>query len=148
MKVILRENVDNLGIIGDVVNVSNGYARNFLLPKNLVVVANEDNVSELKHYKAQFEKRRLAQKQAAQELADKIAEFSCTIAKKVGKNDKLFGSVTSSDIADEMKKAGYEIKKNQVQLKDPIKTLGVHPVTVKLQPDVSTTVKVWITKEE
>lgn len=149
MLVILRENIEHLGLIGDVVNVKDGYARNFLLPRKLVVQADKANVEQLNHYKTQFEKRRLEQKGAAEELAKKLGEFSCTISRKVGKGDKLFGSVSSQDIADELIKAGYtSVKKSMVHVKDAIKSLGVHPVTVKLQPDVQASVKVWVVKDE
>jgi large subunit ribosomal protein L9 len=148
MQVILRENVENLGRIGDVVKVTDGYARNYLLPRNLVVAADEANVAAIEHQKRTLEKRRLAQRSSSEELAKKLTEFSCTIARKVGENDRLFGSVNSGDIADALKAAGYRVEKRSVQMDAPIKTLGVHPVTVRLEPEVSATVKVWIVKEE
>ncbi len=148
MLVILRENVENLGRTGDVVNVTDGYARNFLLPRNLVIAADETNVKALEHHKRTLEKKRQLQKAASEELAKKISEFSCTIARKVGENEKLFGSVSASDVAEALKKAGFPIDKHAVQLSTHIKALGVHPVTVKLEPEVSATVKVWVVKEE
>ncbi len=148
MLVILRENVENLGTIGDVVKVSDGYARNFLLPRKLVVAADEHNIAYIEHHKKALEKKRLAQSAASRELAKKLGDFSCTLARKVGEGDKLFGSVTSSDIVDALKKAGYEVEKRAIQLEGGIKTLGVHPVTVKLQHDVTATLKVWVVKEE
>lgn len=148
MLVILRENVENLGHIGDVVNVSQGYARNFLLPRNLVLVADESNVAAMEHHKKAFEKKRLAQRAVYEEAAKKMAEFACTIKRKVGENDKLFGSVTSTDIAEVMKQAGFSVEKRAIHIEHPIKSLGVHPVTVKLQPEVTATVKVWVVKEE
>lgn len=148
MRVILRENVENLGRTGDLVKVSDGYARNFLLPRKLVTIANEKNVAELEHHRRILEKKRLKEKAGAEELATRISEHSCTLTRKVGKNDKLFGSVTPGDIADELSKAGFEVKKTAIQLKNPIKTLGVHPVKVKLQPDVVAELKVWVAKLE
>jgi large subunit ribosomal protein L9 len=149
MLVILRENVENLGRIGDVVNVSDGYARNFLMPRNLVTVADEKNVAAIENQKKLLAKKAAAQKSTAETLAKKVAEYSCTISRKVGeKDEKIFGSVTSADVADVLKNAGYEIDKRMIQIDAPIKTLGVHPVTVKLQPDVVTTLKVWVVKEE
>lgn len=148
MLVILRENVDNLGRTGDVVKVSDGYARNFLLPRNLVVAADEKNIVAIEHHKRLLEKKRLAQKANAQEVAKKLEEFSCTISRKVGDSDKLFGSVSSGDIADSLKKAGFPVDKRSVSLNAAIRTLGVHPVTIKLESDVSATVKVWVVKEE
>ena len=148
MLVILRENIENLGTIGDLVKVSDGYARNFLIPRKLVVEANETKVREIEHHKRILEKKRLAQKQNAEELAAKIAEFSCTITRKVGKNDKLFGSVTASDIHEQLEKAGFTVSKTSIHLKESIKALGVHTVTVKVQPEVQATLKVWVAKEE
>src|SRR3954468_18084497 len=105
MLVILRENIENLGRTGDVVKVSDGYARNFLLPRNLVVAAEEKNIVAIEHHKRLLEKKRQAQKATALELAKKLEEFSCTVSRKVGENDKLFGSVSSGDIADALKKS-------------------------------------------
>lgn len=148
MLVILRENVSNLGRIGDVVKVSDGYARNYLLPRNMVVAADEKNIAEIEHHKRALEKKRLAHKGAAEELAKKLTDYSCTLARKVGEQDKLFGSVTTGDIADALRSAGFSVEKGSILLPQPIKSLGVHPVTVKLDSDVSATVKVWVVKEE
>ena len=147
MLVILRENIENLGVIGDMVKVSDGYARNFLLPRKLVAEADEHNKAAIENQRRTLEKKRLVLKAAAQEVANKLAEFSCTITRKVGENDKLFGSVTTQDITDALKKAGYKVDKRTVTLESPIKTLGVHPVTVKLDTDVTASVKVWVVKE-
>lgn len=148
MLVILRENVSNLGRIGDVVKVSDGYARNYLLPRSLVVAADEKNIATIEHHKRALEKKRLAHKSAAEELAKKLSDYSCTLARKVGEQDKLFGSVTTGDIADVLNAAGFAVDKHSIQLEHPIKTLGVHPVSVKLDVDVTATVKVWVVKEE
>lgn len=148
MLVILRENVENLGRIGDAVRVSDGYARNFLLPRNLVVAASEKNMAEIEHFKKGLEKKREAQTAGAKELAKKLADFSCTISRKVGEHDRLFGSVTSGDVADALKKAGFDVEKRAIILDNAIKTLGVHPVTIRLQPEVTASVKVWVVKEE
>jgi large subunit ribosomal protein L9 len=148
MLVILRENVENLGRIGDVVKVSDGYARNFLLPRNLVVAAEEHNIAQIEHHKKALEKRRLAQRGAAEELAKKLGEVQVTLSRKVGENDRLFGSVSANDVSEQLKKAGYAVDKRMVEIDNPIKTLGVHTVTVKLEPEVSASVKVWVAKEE
>jgi len=147
MLVILRENVENLGLIGDVVKVPDGYARNFLLPRKLVMQADENNVAQIEQQKKALEKRRLAVKAASQELATKLTEVSVTIHRKVGEHDKLFGSVSAGDIAEELKKAGYTVERRKVHIEHPIKTLGVHPVSVKLDTDIVATVKVWVVKE-
>lgn len=148
MLVVLRETVANLGRIGDVVNVTDGYARNYLLPRNLVVAADAKNVAAIEHHKKTLEKKRLLQRASSEELAKKLADFSCTIARKVGEHDKLFGSVTSNDISDALKKAGYAVEKSDVRMEGPIKNLGVHPVEIHLDQDVTATVKVWVVKEE
>ncbi|MGE0615676.1 MAG: 50S ribosomal protein L9 [Bacteriovoracia bacterium] len=148
MLVILRESIDNLGRIGDVVKVSDGYARNFLLPRGMVVAANENNLKEIEHHKRVLEKKRLAERAGAEELAKKLGELTITFKRKVGKNDKLFGSVGAPDIVAEIEKAGFTVRKGSVHLKDTLKTLGVHSVEVKLQPEVVATIKVWIAKEE
>lgn len=148
MLVILRENVENLGRIGDVVKVSDGYARNFLLPRKLVVSADETNVAQIEHHKKSLEKKRLAQKAGAEEVAKKLEEISLTLSRKVGASEKLFGSVSTADIADALKKAGYTVDRRWIQLDAPIKSLGVHQVIVRLEPEVSANVKVWVVKEE
>src|SRR3954469_6496447 len=103
MKVILRENVENLGKTGDIVKVSDGYARNYLLPRKLVMIANEQNERELDHMKKSLSVKRERETKDAQEVAKKLEQFSCTISKKTGENEKLFGSVTSGDIAEALK---------------------------------------------
>lgn len=146
--VILRENVDNLGQVGDIVRVSEGYARNFLLPRKLVVIANEANKAEIEHHKRVLEKRRATLRAAAEELSKKLSEISCTISRKVGDKGQFFGSVTAHDIAEALKKSGHQIEKSAIQLKEPLKALGVHMVDVKIQPEVTAQIKVWIAKEE
>lgn len=148
MLVILRENVENLGRIGDLVNVSNGYARNFLIPRKLVAVADPANVKMIENQKKVLEKKRLAARAISEELAKKISDQSVTIARKVGEHDKLFGSVTQTDIAEALKKTGLNVEKRMVTLEQPIRSLGVHSVTIKFDADVVSTVKVWIVKEE
>ena len=148
MLVVLRETVTNLGRIGDVVDVTDGYARNYLLPRNLVVAADAGNIAAIEHHKKTLEKKRIAQRASYDELAKKLSDFSCTIARKVGDQDKLFGSVTSHDISDALKKAGYPIERADVRMPNPIKNLGVHPVEIHLDQDVTATVKVWVVKEE
>jgi len=148
MLVILRENVENLGHIGDVVKVSDGYARNFLLPRNLVAVAEAKSVAAIEHQKKLLEKKRLAQQAVAKEVAQKLEQVTCTIARKVGEHDKLFGSVSATDIAAALKAAGYTIEKRAISLNAPIRALGSHSVTVKLESEVSATVKVQVVKED
>jgi large subunit ribosomal protein L9 len=147
MLVILKENVENLGRIGDVVKVSDGYARNFLIPNKKVVAANENNLTAIEHQKKMLEKKRAAEKGSAEEIAKKIAGFTCNISRKVGEKDKLFGSVTTGDIADSLKAGGIEVEKRSIHIKEPIKALGVHSVEIKLLPEVTAQLKVWVVKE-
>lgn len=148
MLVILRENIPNLGRIGDVVRVADGYARNYLLPRNLVASASEKNVAELEHQKRLLEKKRQEQKAKSQQVADKLNGFQVTLTRRTGENDKLFGSVTNADVADALKAAGHSVDRRWIRLENPIKTLGVHPVTVEIEPEVKASVKVWVAKEE
>ena len=147
MLVILKENVENLGRIGEVVKVTPGYARNFLVPRKLAVPANENNITAIEHQKKMLEKKRSAEKLSAEELAKKISGFTCNISRKTGEKDKLFGSVTAQDIADTLKAGGIEIEKRSIHLKDAIKSLGVHNVEIKLLPEVTASLKVWVVKE-
>lgn len=147
MLVILKENIDNLGRVGDIVRVKPGYARNYLIPKNLVIVADEANVNSLEHFKRGLEKKREQGQIKAQELAAKLQEFSCTVSRKVGEQDKLYGSVTVSDISEAFKTGGFDIPKASILLDAPIKTLGVHAVRVRVHPEVIANCKVWVVKE-
>jgi large subunit ribosomal protein L9 len=148
MQVILRENVENLGHIGDIVKVSDGYARNFLIPRGLVIEADAQNKNAIEHHKRSLERKRQAQRAQSEELVKKLADFSVTISRKVGENDRLFGSVTTHDIAEALKHGGFAVEKRAIHIEHPIKALGVHPVTVRLESEVSATVKVWVVKEE
>lgn len=148
MLVILRENVENLGRIGDVVNVSSGFARNYLLPNQLVVVADAGNQKMIENQKKVLEKKRQAARSASEALAKKLTDVSVTIARKVGENDKLFGSVTTTDIAEALKKAGHAVEKRMIVLDSAIKALGLHNVTVNFDQDVDAQVKVMVVKEE
>lgn len=148
LKVILKENVDNLGKIGDLVKVSDGYARNFLLPRNLVVIADEHNTAEMNHHKQAMEKKRVKVSKEATDLASRLESFSCTISRKVGDQEKLFGSVTSTDIAHALEKGGFRIDKRQIHLDEPIKQLGVFSVAVRLHPEVSSKLKVWVVQDK
>lgn len=148
MEVILREDIDNLGHRGDLVNVAPGYARNFLLPKRLAVAASESN-KKIVEQERQAALRRDAKDIAdAQELAKVMSSVSLTVSQKAGENDQLFGSVTAKDVAELLEKQGYKIERRNVQLEEPIKTLGEHKVTVRLHREVSLEIPVNVTKEE
>jgi large subunit ribosomal protein L9 len=148
MLVILRENVENLGRIGDLVNVSPGFARNYLIPRKLVAVADAANVKMIENQKKVLEKKRQAARSASEALAKKLEGQSVTIARKVGENDKLFGSVTQNDIVDALKKAGHTVEKRMISMDQPIKTLGVHTVSVRFDQDAVASLKVLVNKEE
>jgi large subunit ribosomal protein L9 len=148
MKVILNADVPNIGHIGEVVNVKDGYFRNYLLPKGLAVEATTRNVSRLDHEKQRIEAKRKREKGEAQDLAKKIEQAQVRIAAKVGEEEKLYGSVTAVMIAEKLAEAGIEIDKRKVLLAEPIRTTGVFTVAVKVHQDVTANVKVWVAAEE
>lgn len=148
MKVILREDVDKLGRMGDLVNVADGYARNFLLPRNMAALATTKNIKSLEHEKRVIADRVKKEKMAAEEEAKKISAVSVSIPVQVGEEGKLFGSVTSKDIADAIAAQGFEIDKRRIQLEKPIKEIGTFMVPVKVHHDVIAQVKVEVIKSE
>ena len=147
MEVILREDVDKLGRRGEVVKVTEGYGRNFLLPRGLALAVNEANKAMIARERKSHELRLAKEKAEFQAVADRINGIRFVAPRKVGENDLLYGSVTSGDIADFLKGKGVEIDKRKVQLEEPIKKLGEHEVQVKLHPEVSARLKVLVTKE-
>ena len=145
MKVILLEDVKSLGKKGEIVNVSDGYARNFVLPKKLGVEANSANMNDLKLQKANADKVAQEQLEAAQELAKVLETKEIVVKMKSGEGGRTFGSISSKEIAEEVKaQLGYDVDKKKVQLKDAIKTVGEHDVKIKLHPQVTTTLKVKV----
>lgn len=148
MKVILREDVNKLGRMGDLVNVADGYARNFLLPRNMAALATTKNIKSLEHEKRVIADRVKKEKTAAEEEAKKISAVSVSIPVQVGEEGKLFGSVTSKDIADAIAAQGFEIDKRRIQLEKPIKEIGTFMVSVKVHHDVTAQVKVEVIKSE
>jgi large subunit ribosomal protein L9 len=147
MKIILRADIDRLGKLGEVVNVAPGYARNYLIPKKLAYQATGGNLKRI-----EFEKHRAAQQaerevEECRKLAEKIKDLSLTFQVKVGEEDKLYGSVTVADIAEEAAKQGFEIDRRRILLEEPIKQLGVYTIQVRLHPEVNTELKVWVVKE-
>ena len=147
MEVILRNAVDKLGHPGDIVSVSPGYARNFLLPRGLAYEATTGNRKRIAAEKSRLEALEGERKAAAQAIADKLGEVSVTFAARVGEEGKLFGSVTSGDIAHQLEAQGFKIEKRQIELNEPIKTLGMYKVAIKLHADVHPEIKVWIIKQ-
>lgn len=146
MKVILKENVENLGNIGDIVKVAPGYARNYLLPKGLAIEATEKNAKALAHAKKHLEYKKNRVLEAAKGLAGKIEAITLSVAHQAGADDKLFGAVTNMELAELLKAQGVEIDRKRIVLAEPIKHLGEFTATVKLHPEVSAALKVTVTK--
>ena len=146
MKVILKEDVSNLGRMGDIVEVAPGYARNFLIPKNKAFEATTKNLKTVEHQKKMLTDETRRKMKEAESLATKINEASVTISVQVGEEEKLFGSVTNKDIGDALAKEGIEVDKHVILLEKPFKELGIFTVPVKLHPEVTANLKVWIVK--
>lgn len=146
MEVILRQAVENLGHPGDLVKVSSGFARNYLLPRGVAVAATEGNKKRIAQEKARLEAAEAARRQTAEEYAATVEQISLTFSARVGEEGKLFGSVTSADIAHQLEVQGYKIEKRQIDLHEPIKALGVYRVPIKLHADVKPEIKVWVIK--
>ena len=147
MKVILKEDVDRLGKVGDVVTVAPGFARNFLLPRGAAYEATPQNLNRIETEKKRYAKNQTKQRQEAEATAAKLGALSLTIRHQSGENDRLFGTVTTMDIAAALEGEGLTIDKRQISLDEPIKTLGIYTVAVKLHADVAAAVKVWVVKE-
>ncbi|HLV26783.1 MAG TPA: 50S ribosomal protein L9 [Gemmatimonadales bacterium] len=147
MEVILRQSIDSVGHTGDIVKVSPGYARNFLLPRGLAYEATPGNKKRIAQERSRLEAAESARREAAEGLAKKLEEVSVTFSARVGDEGKLFGSVTSADIAQQLETQGFHIEKRQIDLPEPIKALGVYRVPVKLHADVKPELKVWVIKQ-
>ncbi|HVZ48206.1 MAG TPA: 50S ribosomal protein L9 [Gemmatimonadaceae bacterium] len=146
MEVILREAVDKLGHPGDVVKVSPGFARNYLLPRGIAYEATPGNLKRIAQEKSRLEAAENERRNAAQELAAKLEPISLTFSARVGEEGKLFGSVTSADIAHQLEAQGVHIEKRMIDLHEPIRALGIYKVPVKLHADVKAEIKVWVIK--
>lgn len=147
MKVILRKNFDQLGKVGDVVNVKDGYARNYLIPRQIAYQATAGNIRALEEEKKQIVKKEAKELESAQKLASELEKISITIPVKVGEEDKIFGAVTHQMIADAINEKGFEIDKRKIDITEQIKALGIYTVSVKLHPSVSAAVKTWVVRE-
>jgi len=148
MEVILREDIEKLGSRGEVVKVAPGYARNFLIPKRLAVMATESNKKIVEQERQAHLRKEAKQIGEAQDLAKIMSGVSVTITQKAGENDQLFGSVTAKDVADALAAKNYTIDRRKVQLDEPIKQLGEFKVPVKLHREVTVEVTVVVAKEE
>ncbi len=144
MKVILSHDVDALGRVGDIVNVRNGYARNFLLPRGLGMPANEENQAALAHHKRVLEKKRAALLAEAKKAAVSIEKTSVTVTKQVGEDEKIFGSVTTAELEQLLAAEGIKVSRKDITILDDIKKVGVYAAQVKLHSDVNAKFKVWV----
>jgi large subunit ribosomal protein L9 len=147
MRVILREDVHKLGRSGEIVTVKDGFARNYLLPRNIAVPANEKNVRQIEHDKAVISARQAKLKGSAQEQASNLEALSVKISRKVGQQDKLYGSVTALDIAEVLGSQGYKVDRRSIHLPEPIKALGLHQVELRLHRDVIAKINVEVVPE-
>jgi large subunit ribosomal protein L9 len=147
MKVILQKDIPNLGDAGDVKNVAAGYARNYLLPKKLVILFNESSKKAIDHQKHLIKVKKDKRRKESEKVAEAFKGIEVKISAKVGEEDKLFGSITALDIARKLKDSGHEIDKRRIHIDDAIKTLGEHTVTVKLDEGLSAPLKVIVEKE-
>lgn len=147
MKVILRKDLDNLGTVGSVVDVKDGYARNFLIPRDLVFPASKGNMRALEEEQKQASKRSNKEKKSSEQMAQELEKVSITVQMKVGEDDKLFGAVTSQMIADALAEKQITLDKRSIELEEPIKSLGIYDVPVKLPQGVAGKIKVWVVRE-
>lgn len=147
MKLILKDDIKNLGAMGQIVDVSDGFARNYLVPKGLAVEANTKNVKALEHDKRIIQEKAKKIKNQAQEFSEKISGMTLIIKAKAGEEGKLFGSVTSMDIAEQMKQEGIEIDKKKISIEEPIKRIGSYTVGIKTHPEITAQLNVQVVEE-
>ena len=147
MEIILRQAVENLGKPGDVVKVKSGYARNYLLPHGLAYEATPGNLKRIQQERDRLEAAENERRGAAQGVAERLEQVSLTFSARVGEEGKLFGSVTSADIAQQLESQGFHIEKRQVDLHEPIKALGVYRIPIRLHADVKPEIRVWVIKQ-
>jgi large subunit ribosomal protein L9 len=147
MQIILQEDIDKLGHRGDVVTVKPGYARNYLLPRSLAIEATPGNMKALERIRTSLAKKTATELEAAKKQAELLTGVSVSFKRKTGENDQMFGSVTTADISEALAAQGFKIDKRQVQLAEPIKTIGEHELTIKVFRDVSAHIKATVEKE-
>lgn len=147
MKIILRQDFDGLGAMGEIVTVKDGYARNFLLPRGIAVPANPKNIRSLEEEQKVMLRKQDKDQRLAETLSKDLEKVSLTAPVSVGEEDRVFGSVTAQTISDLLKEKGYEIDKRKILLDEPIKALGIYTISVKLHTDVEAKVRVWVVKE-
>lgn len=147
MKIILNRDLQNLGKAGEITEVKDGYARNYLIPRNFALEANARNLRIFEQEKRRHEAKRGKEKRGAAQLAEQLEKISLTAAVSVGEEDKVFGAVTAHTIAELLSAKGFNIDRRKIVLEDPIKALGVYDVPIKLHTEVEAKVKVWVVKE-
>jgi large subunit ribosomal protein L9 len=147
MEIILLEDVPSLGMAGDLVRVSDGYARNYLLPRKKAVMATTTSLKTVNQKRHLSEHKQDKLEQEARDLAQRIEELSCTVAKPAGEEGKLFGAVTSADIEDALREHEVSVDRKRIVLEEPIKHLGVYTISLKLHPTVVAQLKLWVVKE-
>lgn len=147
MLVILLEDIPSLGKMGDQVKVSDGYARNYLIPQKKAMLATEKSLKAIEHQKRQVQKQMGKAKKDAERIAQEIESLSCTFAKSVGESGRLFGSVTSMEIEAYLKENGIEVDRKKIHLEEPIKNLGMYTIPIKLHPEITAQLKVWVVQE-
>jgi large subunit ribosomal protein L9 len=147
MKVLLRQDFDKLGETGKVVNVKDGYARNFLIPRGIAFEASERNLHILEQEKKRHVAMKLKEKKASEVLAAKLDGVSLTAAMPVGEDDRMFGSVTNQDLADLLAAKGFEIDKRKIILEEPVKALGIYEIPIKLHSEIECKIKLWVVKQ-
>jgi len=147
MKVILTQDIAGLGNIGDLITVKDGFGRNYLVPQGKATQATSQNMKKLEHQKRQIREKIDKAKREAERLAARIEAVSCTVAKAVGEEEKLFGSVTGMDIEASLKLEGIEIDRKKINITEPIKSLGIYNIPIKLHPEVTAILKLWVVKE-
>jgi large subunit ribosomal protein L9 len=147
MKVILRSSIDKIGAKGEIKEVKDGFARNFLIPRGLAVESNNANLKNLQQEQVKLKAKEAKDKEEAKIFAKELENHSYTISCKAGVDDKLYGAVTAQDISDCIKQEVSEIDKKKIQLDEPIKKLGVYQIPIKIYPDIIATIKVWVVKE-
>ncbi len=148
MEVILRDHVEHVGERGEIVKVADGYARNYLLPRNLALPATDANRKRVERERKIVEAREAEERGAANAIATRLGALEVAITRRVGENDQLYGSVTNADIADALKVKGFEIDRRKILLPDPLKALGETTVPIKLHRDVTAQVKISVVKED
>ena len=147
MEVILREHVDNVGRRGEIVKVADGYARNYLLPRKLALLATDGNKQRIERERAKFDAHEAEERKVAEAMAARMANLAVDIARRVGETDVLYGSVTSSDIAEALSAKGFDVDRRKIHLQEPLKRVGEFDIPIRLQRDVTATIKVRVVPE-